>query len=177
VSVRIARPEQRAEAPRVPEPERFPVGGHDVRVIVRAGRLCGVGNTHAPGHAEMEHERAGVRFEKQVFGPPPQRSYEFSGKLAVNIGRHGPAQPAVPNRDADHSLTFEPGSDPAAGGFDFRQFWHNCARDPTHILLVSAASEFTRFSNRRSRRRIWRVTRYSHGKTNGNSTWNTYTGY
>ncbi|MNF63544.1 hypothetical protein D3C84_452500 [compost metagenome] len=112
-------PQQGAETARIVEPQQLAVGELDVHVIVLLGRGADVQHPQAAGHAKVQDGGAKIGLQQQVLGAAADPVDDEIHQL-LDLARHGPAQPAIPDHHSGHLDAGEPGRDPLAADFDFR---------------------------------------------------------
>ena len=114
-----------AESAGVVEPDVGPVVGGQQDMVMRSGRPQVLADGHPARHAEMDDQHLiVVQMDQDVFGAPPDGDDPAAGQ---------PLDHAVGERDAQIGpALLDPGQhpplhlhgEPAADGFDFRQFGH-----------------------------------------------------
>jgi hypothetical protein len=124
VVVNIFRPKERTKAARVAKSHGLAAGQLYVDVVVFRSGLCLVDDTHAAGHAEVQHRGAFVRIEQKVLGASAKGADGLAGQIVFDVVWYRPTQAAIAYDDGLDLHAFHPGREAPAAGFDFRQFRH-----------------------------------------------------
>ena len=92
---RRREPQQRAEAPRVPESKRDARVEHQVEMVVRGARRHAGESAQASRHPEMKQERVFTEPKKQVLASPVEPVDRSSGDGLFDRRGNRPAEPPV----------------------------------------------------------------------------------
>ena len=112
----------RTKAARVVQAQGATIG-HEIEVIVRAGRRRGHLHRQAARHAQVQQERVpATEIEDQVLGAP-REALHHSADQCVRLAAQRPAQ-GLADADRGHGGTCQRLTQAAAGGFDFGKFRH-----------------------------------------------------
>ena len=116
-------PQHRAETARIAVAQH--IGPQQqIDVIMSFRRGVGRQETQVAGHAQVDDQGAGIGAQQQVFGAAIDRTYRQAAQGGVQLRRYRPAQAGVADHGAAKLGVQQMGQNPAAGGFDFWQFWH-----------------------------------------------------